>query len=244
MRPPLPGALVPWGHCLLEKPHCVLPPSLLRILTRRVPHSGHGPSLLQAAREATYACRDSVTEPIWLTLSRRQLHDFSATALEILLGLVTVRSSPTTWIPALPVNFCQASQSSWSKGSSMDTTTDRRTNSVSPQCGLSLLAACPPNSGLTCFTFPPMGQAQNPLPYQPTPVTAQSPAILRPHNCRMGHLLPRVVERAVRSDKRRLSGSWLHAQEVTQLSIKCRDVGTLPGLNTWPAICCAPSGQS
>lgn len=57
--------------------------------------------------------RDSITEVIWFTLSRRQFQDFLSTALAILLGLVTVGLSPTTWISALPVNFCLASQSSW-----------------------------------------------------------------------------------------------------------------------------------
>lgn len=71
---------------------------------------------------ATHACRDSVTEPIWLTLSSRQLHAFSATPLEMRLGLVTVRSSPTTWMLVLAVKLVHACQSSWSKGSSMDTT--------------------------------------------------------------------------------------------------------------------------
>ena len=70
----------------------------------------------------THACRDSVPEPIWLTLSSRQLQALSDTALAMRLGLVTVRSSPTTWMLVLAVNLDQASQSSWSKGSSMETT--------------------------------------------------------------------------------------------------------------------------
>jgi hypothetical protein len=32
-----------------------------------------------------------------------------------------VRLSPTTWKPKLAMNFCHTSQSSWSKGSSTDT---------------------------------------------------------------------------------------------------------------------------
>lgn len=70
----------------------------------------------------THACRDSVTEPIWFTLSSRQLQAFSSTALEMRLGFVTVRSSPTTWMSVVPVKLAQACQSSWSNGSSMDTT--------------------------------------------------------------------------------------------------------------------------
>ncbi len=70
----------------------------------------------------THASRDSVTEPIWLTLSSRQLQAFWATPLAMRLGLVTVRSSPTTWMLVLAVKLVHASQSSWSKGSSMDTT--------------------------------------------------------------------------------------------------------------------------
>lgn len=63
-----------------------------------------------------------MTEPIWLTFSSRQLQAFSDTALAMRLGLVTVRSSPTTWMLVLAVNLDQASQSSWSKGSSIETT--------------------------------------------------------------------------------------------------------------------------
>ena len=70
----------------------------------------------------THARIDSVTVPIWLTLSSRQLQAFTSTALLMRLGLVTVRSSPTTWMSVLPVKLVQASQSSWSKGSSMETT--------------------------------------------------------------------------------------------------------------------------
>lgn len=74
----------------------------------------------------TYAWMDSVTEPIWLTLSSRQLQAFLSTACWMRLGFVTVRSSPTTWMPTEPVNFVQFSQSSWSKGSSMDWTGSQR----------------------------------------------------------------------------------------------------------------------
>lgn len=41
---------------------------------------------------------DSVTEPIWLTFSSRQLQAFLSTACWILFGLVTVKSSPTIWL--------------------------------------------------------------------------------------------------------------------------------------------------
>lgn len=66
----------------------------------------------------------SVTEPIWLTLSSKQLQAFSSTARSMRLGLVTVRSSPTIWMPTLAVNLDQAAQSSWSNGSSMETTAE------------------------------------------------------------------------------------------------------------------------
>lgn len=49
----------------------------------------------QASGQTAYALMDSVTEPIWLTLSSRQLQAFLSTAFWILFGLVTVRSSPT-----------------------------------------------------------------------------------------------------------------------------------------------------
>ena len=49
----------------------------------------------QRDRQVSYAWMDSVTEPIWFTLSSRQLQAFLSTACWILLGLVTVRSSPT-----------------------------------------------------------------------------------------------------------------------------------------------------
>lgn len=78
--------------------------------------------LIELWTKQTYACMASVTEPIWFTLSSRQLQARSSAAFSILLGLVTVRSSPTTWIPTWAVRRDQASQSSWSNGSSMDTT--------------------------------------------------------------------------------------------------------------------------
>merc|ERR1719383_1049354 len=40
----------------------------------------------------------SVTVPIWLTLSSRQLQAFLSTAVWMRVGLVTVKSSPTIWI--------------------------------------------------------------------------------------------------------------------------------------------------
>lgn len=45
---------------------------------------------------STHALMASVTEPIWLTFSSRQLQAFTSTACCILRGLVTVKSSPTT----------------------------------------------------------------------------------------------------------------------------------------------------
>lgn len=74
----------------------------------------------------THARIDSVTVPIWLTLSSRQLQAFSSTALLMRLGLVTVRSSPTIWMSVLSVKLVQAAQSSWSKGSSMETTVSEK----------------------------------------------------------------------------------------------------------------------
>lgn len=55
-------------------------------------------------RASSHACRDSVTELIWFTLGRRQLQDLS-----IRLGLATVRSSSTVWMPALAVNLLRQS---------------------------------------------------------------------------------------------------------------------------------------
>lgn len=54
------------------------------------------PSVHQIHTKSTHALMASVTEPIWLTFSSRQLQAFSSTARCILRGLVTVRSSPTT----------------------------------------------------------------------------------------------------------------------------------------------------
>mmetsp|Transcript_34192 Transcript_34192/g.100666 ORF Transcript_34192/g.100666 Transcript_34192/m.100666 type:complete len:211 (-) Transcript_34192:334-966(-) len=66
---------------------------------------------------------DSEIVPIWFTLSKRQVQDFSSTARLIFSMLVTVKSSPTTWncLPFFSVNLAQLSQSSSSKGSSMVT---------------------------------------------------------------------------------------------------------------------------
>merc|ERR1712212_1202381 len=49
-----------------------------------------------------WALMDSVTLPIWFTLSSRQLQAFFSTAVWMRDGLVTARSSPTIWIPVLP----------------------------------------------------------------------------------------------------------------------------------------------
>merc|ERR1719474_2046208 len=62
----------------------------------------------------------SVTEPIWFTFNRRQLHAFFSTAVVMRVGLVTVRSSPTIWMGVAAVILVQFAQSSWSKGSSME----------------------------------------------------------------------------------------------------------------------------
>lgn len=114
----------------------------------------------------THAWMDSVTEPIWLTFSRRQLQAFCSTAFWMRLGLVTVKSSPTIWICTCVRNFFQVSQSSWSKGSSMETTGSRGGGqqpqsfplSSSPGLGLVTLHRCPPpsNSGCADSSPPPL----------------------------------------------------------------------------------------
>lgn len=86
---------------------------------------GPAVQLCEEAVPYTHAWMDSVTEPIWLTLSRRQLQAFFSHACWMRLGFVTVRSSPTTWISTDPVNLLQFSQSSWSNGSSMDWTAEK-----------------------------------------------------------------------------------------------------------------------
>lgn len=83
--------------------------------------------------QLTYAFSDSLTVPIWFTFSSRQLQAFSSTAFWMRVGLVTVRSSPTTWMSVLPVKLDQASQSSWSKGSSIETTGSKERRGVQ-QC--------------------------------------------------------------------------------------------------------------
>ena len=60
-----------------------------------------------------WASMDSVTEPIWFTFKSKQLQAFLSTAIWILFGLVTVKSSPTIWMSVEPVSFVQPSQSSW-----------------------------------------------------------------------------------------------------------------------------------
>src|ERR1700761_8041124 len=64
---------------------------------------------------------DSVMVPIWLTLSNKELQAFFSTAVAMRRGLVTVKSSPTIWMSVEPVKWDQADQSSWSKGSSIET---------------------------------------------------------------------------------------------------------------------------
>merc|ERR1711884_175588 len=74
------------------------------------------------ALASLWASMDSVTDPIWLTLRRRQLQAFLSTAIWILFGLVTVRSSPTIWMSVSELSLVQPAQSSWSKASSIETT--------------------------------------------------------------------------------------------------------------------------
>lgn len=84
----------------------------------------------------THAWIDSEIVPIWLicgyqtpilagrlklTLRRRALQAFFSTAVLIRRGLVTVRSSPTIWTWVEVLRAVHDSQSSWSKGSSMET---------------------------------------------------------------------------------------------------------------------------
>mmetsp|Transcript_15178 Transcript_15178/g.63102 ORF Transcript_15178/g.63102 Transcript_15178/m.63102 type:complete len:283 (-) Transcript_15178:432-1280(-) len=75
-----------------------------------------------AALASLAAWIDSVSEPIWLTLSSSALQAFFSAASAMRLGLVTVRSSPTIWMSVAAVRSLNESQSSWSKGSSMLTT--------------------------------------------------------------------------------------------------------------------------
>lgn len=55
------------------------------------------------------------------TFKRRPLQAFFSMAVLIRRGLVTVKSSPTIWMLLLLVKCDHASQSSWSKGSSIET---------------------------------------------------------------------------------------------------------------------------
>mmetsp|Transcript_25430 Transcript_25430/g.40664 ORF Transcript_25430/g.40664 Transcript_25430/m.40664 type:complete len:389 (-) Transcript_25430:289-1455(-) len=59
--------------------------------------------------------------PIWFTLSSRALHALPSMAVATRSGLVTSRSSPTTWHTPAAVSVAVFSKSSWSKGSSIDT---------------------------------------------------------------------------------------------------------------------------
>lgn len=74
----------------------------------------------------THAWMDLVTDPIWLTSSRRQLHARSSAARAMQFGSVAVRSLPTTWMSTCVKNHFQPSLSSWSKGSSTDTTVGKQ----------------------------------------------------------------------------------------------------------------------
>lgn len=75
------------------------------------------------AFDLSAASIDSVTEPIWFTFNNKALQLFLFWASWILLRFVTKRSSPTIWIffPSPAVMAPHPSQSSWSKGSSIDT---------------------------------------------------------------------------------------------------------------------------
>lgn len=72
------------------------------------------PMLHEVMRQVavTYAWMASVTVPIWLTFRSRQLQARSSAAFSILFGFVTVKSSPTIWIPTEPVIRVHAAQSS------------------------------------------------------------------------------------------------------------------------------------
>jgi enolase len=65
----------------------------------------------------------SVTVPIWFTFRSNALHAFFCIAVATRFGFVTRRSSPTIWQdePTAFWNMVYASQSSWSKGSSIET---------------------------------------------------------------------------------------------------------------------------
>ncbi|RAO56665.1 hypothetical protein ONO86_00678 [Micromonospora noduli] len=79
---------------------------------------------LKPARWArSTASRVSVSEPIWLTLTRTAFAAFSAMPRAMRCGLVTNRSSPTicTRSPIEAVSVCQPLQSSSASGSSIDT---------------------------------------------------------------------------------------------------------------------------
>lgn len=58
-------------------------------------------------------------DPIWLILRSNALHAFVSIAFLMRMGLVTVRSSPTTCPSYLAQKEVHASQSSCSKGSSI-----------------------------------------------------------------------------------------------------------------------------
>lgn len=94
---------------------------LAELSTRNISGKGqHGLFAPDANPRTAYAWIDSETVPIWLTLSRRPLHDFFSMAVLMRSGLVTVKSSPTTWMGVLATRSVHSSQSSCSKGSSME----------------------------------------------------------------------------------------------------------------------------
>ena len=76
-----------------------------------------------ALRAISIAATVSVRVPIWLSLIRIELADFSAMPRARRLTLVTKRSSPTSWMrpPSVRWRRAQPSQSSSARPSSMET---------------------------------------------------------------------------------------------------------------------------
>uniref|UniRef100_A0A6N2LZR5 Uncharacterized protein n=1 Tax=Salix viminalis TaxID=40686 RepID=A0A6N2LZR5_SALVM len=83
-----------------------------------------------AALESSAALMDSVTVPIWLTCNSKPLQAFFCIASAILFGFVTNKSSPTSWISTEDCSEAHEFQSSWSKGSSIDTIGNSLINSL------------------------------------------------------------------------------------------------------------------
>jgi len=70
------------------------------------------------------ASRVSLTEPIWLSLMSAELATFFSMPSAMMAGLVTNRSSPTSWAfsPSCAVMAAQPSQSCSARPSSIDHT--------------------------------------------------------------------------------------------------------------------------